>query len=56
VTCDAVAGLLGYDTGWRPTMDTTRPDQDHHQMGALLARHAETAVAVAALLTRKPVG
>ncbi|GAB3990629.1 hypothetical protein GCM10029978_119020 [Actinoallomurus acanthiterrae] len=45
--CDAVAGLLGHDAGWRPaTSSPGRPE-----VTALLAEHGETARAVAALLT-----
>ncbi|MGI8335839.1 DUF5682 family protein [Actinomadura scrupuli] len=51
--CDAVAGLFGYDTGWRPTMDPAGGSpRDRHQVGALPARYTETAAAVAELLRR----
>ncbi|MEV0400576.1 hypothetical protein [Actinoallomurus sp. NPDC050550] len=45
VACDAVAGLLGHDAGWRPG-----PSSGQAEVSALLAGHGETARAVAALL------
>ncbi|WP_433221059.1 DUF5682 family protein [Microtetraspora malaysiensis] len=46
--CDAVAALLGCDGGWQEIADGGDPGE----AGALLARHPETATAVAALLDR----
>jgi hypothetical protein len=45
--CDAVAGLLGHDAGWRPATGGS----EHGEVAALLAGHGDTAHAVAALLT-----
>jgi Family of unknown function (DUF5682) len=44
--CDAVAGLLGHDAGWRPAGDG--PRNDH--VTTLVAGYGDTAHAVAALL------
>ncbi|GAA0348293.1 DUF5682 family protein [Actinoallomurus spadix] len=46
--CDAVAGLLGYDAGWRPAPGGA----GHGPVAALLAAHDGTAHAVAALIGR----
>ncbi|WP_433178998.1 hypothetical protein [Actinoallomurus sp. CA-150999] len=45
--CDAVAGLLGHDAGWR----SPASGAGSNEVTALLAGHGETARAVAALLT-----
>ncbi|MCO6007343.1 DUF5682 family protein [Actinoallomurus purpureus] len=46
--CDAVAGLLGQDAGWRAATGGAGQDQ----VTALLAGHGDTGHAVAALVTR----
>ncbi|GAA4618191.1 hypothetical protein GCM10023195_81590 [Actinoallomurus liliacearum] len=47
--CDAVAGLLGHDAGWRPAAGG---GAEYEQVTDLLAAHGDTAHAVTALLGR----
>ncbi|MDT0343551.1 DUF5682 family protein [Streptomyces litchfieldiae] len=54
-TCDAVAGLLGLGGEWRAA-GPAPGGAGHPEAGALLARHPETAGAVAELLTFRPAG
>ncbi|NUS04968.1 MAG: hypothetical protein HOV97_20690 [Nonomuraea sp.] len=45
-TCDAVAGLLGCEGGWR----TAAPVAGHREVAALLTAHPEAALALAGLI------
>ncbi|MEU5642281.1 hypothetical protein [Streptomyces milbemycinicus] len=54
-TCDAVAGSLGYDAGWR-TAEPGDGGARRLEAGELLTRYPQTADAVAALLDLRPVG
>lgn len=58
-TCDAVAGTLGYDTGWQDAESGLDPQAGvtgRGEVAGLLTRHPRTADAVARLLDLQPVG